>query len=184
MKNYFSAILLGSLFSCSLFPIGITDEPDTLIDCSSEPDVMSVEYESYDRAHAHYLIHLTWTDHAGNEWSQRGRLAKFKNQFYEQDKRKLMDLRSFDKQQIFYFLARQAPIKTKSAPEDSADVPRSLLNIFEYSEDGNVVRDMDEASDNGSEINGAAENENDEGEGAGGEMVEGFEFFVGSIPSL
>lgn len=114
MKNYFSAILLGSLFSCSLLPIGIVDEPDTLIDTSSEPDLIAVNYESYDRAHEHYLVHLTWTDYAGNEWSQRGRLAKFKKNFHESDKRRLMDLRSVpnnenDTRQMFYFLESHAP---------------------------------------------------------------------------
>lgn len=176
MKNYFSAILLGSLFSCSLFPIGITDEPDTLIDCSSEPDVRSVEYESYDRAHAHYLIHLTWSDHAGNEWSQRGRLAKLKSAFHMHHRRQLMDLRSFDKKQIFYFLGAAAPLKTKSA------MPRSLLDIFEYSSDDHAARDMELASDNASEINGAAENESD-GEGAGGLTVEG-DFLSGPLIDL
>lgn len=165
MKNYFSAILLGSLFSCSLFPIGITDEPDTLIDCSSEPDVMSVEYESYDRAHAHYLIHLTWTDHAGNEWSQRGRLAKLKNRFYRQDKRKLIDLRSFDKTQIFYFLPRAEPNKTKCAPI------RLIRRLFE-SDDESIENNEQEESipvldhnDNNdgsaSEVEGAAQNDED-----------------------
>jgi hypothetical protein len=109
MKNYFSAILLGSLFSCSIMPIGIVDEPDTLIDTSSEPDVISVDYESYDKARAHYLVHLKWTDYAGKEWSQRGRLAKLKGNFHEQDRRRLMDLVSFDKKQIFYFLSQHEP---------------------------------------------------------------------------
>src|SRR5579872_5513516 len=109
MKNYFSAILLGSLFSCSLLPIGIVDEPDTLIDPSSEPDVIAVDYERYDQEHGHYFVHLTWTDYADNEWSQRGRLAKFKKNFHPDDRRKLMDLVSFDRKQIFYFLARHEP---------------------------------------------------------------------------
>lgn len=166
MKNYFSAILLGSLFSCSLFPIGIIDEPDTLIDYSSEPDVMSVEYESYDRAHAHYLIHLTWTDYAGNEWFQRGRLAKLKNRFYRQDKRKLIDLQSFDKTQTFYFLPRTEPNKIKCGrlrpirrlfESDDESIENNEQEEFASSADHN-----DDDNDDGGdtpEIEGAAQDD-------------------------